>query len=430
MTHPTTPATGSNGDRLTLEARNASLQDLMKVLNGQRARTLDVVAPATQVHARNGLIELSGTGIADLSEDGVTAAAGLFRPLAQFDYGISDKLDIPIRYIRWMRENRPDLYDANVNGLLHGSHGGRDDSDGGSPGYPPDDRKFMLRLFRGDGDGQGPGIARAFLSNSYRVVDNLDVLMALLAGVKGAQDDGEIKGKPEIRNLNLSEDRMHVRVTVPELATTAPAFTKGYQNPFRDGGATRAGGWQPPSSKPRRGDVVWAGLDLTNSELGSGAFVLTPVVQVCICDNGQVVTREAMRTVHLGSKLEEGIINWSEDTRQANLKLIIAKTRDAVRTILSQANLERLVAGLEQQAGAKVTDPAATIQVVSRKCGFSDAEQALILEHFTLGGQLTAAGVANAVTSAAQAIPSPGQALDLEYKSLLAMEHAAELAAA
>lgn len=417
----THPSTG-----LTLEARNATLQDLAGILKEQRAHALDVVAPAVQVRSRNGAIMVPGTGAVTLSGDGVTTGTGSFRPLATFDSGIADKLGIPLRYVRWMRENRPDLYDSNVNGLLHGKTG-KD----GTTVYPPDQRKFLLRLFRGGGDGGGPGIARAFLSDSYKPIDNLDVLMALLSGVQKAREDGELSADPEIRNLNLTPDRMHVRVTVPEIAALAPKFAKGYRNPFRDGGAHRADGWRPSAHpKPRRGDVVWAGLDFTNNEIGDGAAKLTPMVLVCVCDNGQVCPQEAMKVVHLGTKLDEGVINWSDDTRRKNLELVIAKTRDAVRTFLSRQFLESMVAKLEERADAPVSDPAATIKVVARKCVFTDAEAAMILEHFTLGGQLTAAGVANAVTSAAQTVPNAGQALDMEYKAMAAMEAAAALAAA
>ena len=66
-----------------------------------------------------------------LGPDGVTLTAGTYIPTEVCDQGIADKLGIPAAYLRRMREHKPDLYDANVNGWLDG-----------------DDRRFLLRCLR------------------------------------------------------------------------------------------------------------------------------------------------------------------------------------------------------------------------------------------------------------------------------------------
>ena len=139
--------------------RNATLADMVTILKSQRARRLDVVAPAAAIHAHEGNLVISGT-VQQLTADGVTSAAGTYRPTRVADEGISDKLGIHLAYLRRLREQRPDLWDANVNGWLHG-----DDL----AGYPGDDRKFLVRLFQAGGD--GVGVARAVLSDKYKVAD-------------------------------------------------------------------------------------------------------------------------------------------------------------------------------------------------------------------------------------------------------------------
>ncbi|MFC0860756.1 hypothetical protein ACFHYQ_00445 [Sphaerimonospora cavernae] len=54
------------------------------------------------------------------------------------------------------------------------------------------DRRFLVRALRGTGD--GAGVARAFLSDRYKIIDNLDVLMAALDGVRLAGADVRIDG--------------------------------------------------------------------------------------------------------------------------------------------------------------------------------------------------------------------------------------------
>jgi hypothetical protein len=143
----------------TLATRNATVADLAVLLQEQHARKLDVVAPATALRAESARLVLSGTE-AQITEDGVTPTDGVYLPTDVFDEGLAAKLSIPSAYLRRLRETRPDLYDANVNGWL------RD---------PGESRSFLVRCFRGD---DGPGIGRALLSDRYGIIDNLDVLMA------------------------------------------------------------------------------------------------------------------------------------------------------------------------------------------------------------------------------------------------------------
>jgi hypothetical protein len=71
----------------------------------------------------------------------------------------------------------------------------------------PDRRNFLVRLFQADSDNFG--VARAVLSDSYKVIDNMDALMATLDGIREAGTDIEFDG------LDLSERRLHARVVAP-----------------------------------------------------------------------------------------------------------------------------------------------------------------------------------------------------------------------
>ena len=95
--------------------RNATLADLRDMLMEQQARKVDVIAPAQKVRAENGLIVVEGTE-AVLTPSGVTSSDGSYRPTEVFDEGLAQKLDIPPSYLKRLRQERPDLYDANVNG--------------------------------------------------------------------------------------------------------------------------------------------------------------------------------------------------------------------------------------------------------------------------------------------------------------------------
>lgn len=387
------------------ELRNATLQDLASLLQEQHARKLDVVAPASTIRAKDGQIVLTGTD-AQLDEDGVTVTDGVYRPTDIFDGGLADKLGIPVGYLRRMRETRVDLYDANVNGWLHGLRPKMQFSGDGNhkvvrEGIDGDPRSFLVRTFRGD-DG-GPGIARAFLSDRYGIVDNLDVLMAALDGVKAAGVEVNISG------TDLTERRMRVRVEAPQVRAYAPELLAGYRSPF-----TGESGTDNP--------VIFAGFEIGNSETGGGAFTLTPRMVIQVCSNGMTITKDAIRGVHLGSKMDAGVIRWSEDTERTNLELVRAKTRDAVATFLDVDYVLAKVAEITEQAQKPVEDAAKTVELVSKRLQYSAAQQATILDHFIKGGQLTAGGVMQAVTSAAQTLTNADEAADLEASALRVLE--------
>ena len=370
-------------------ARNATLADLAALLRDQQARKVDIVAPATAITARAGQLVVDETA-PELGPDGVTMTSGAYTPTDVCDQGIADKLGIPAAYLRRMRAQKPDLYDANVNGWLDG-----------------DDRKFLLRCLR-PGTGGGGGAARAFLSDGYKIIDNLDVLLAALDGVRGAGVPVQIDG------CDLTDRRMYVRVVCEQVTALAPALLGGYRSPF-----TGAAGADCP--------VVFAGFVISNSETGCGAFSLVPRLVVQVCRNGMTITRDAMRAVHLGERLDEGVVAWSGNTHDKTLALITAKTTDAVTTFLDPGYVERAVRAMEKDAGKPLADPQEAVRTVSQRLRFTDAQQADILTHFIRGGDVTAGGVMHAVTSVAQTLPDADTAHEMESLALRALDIAAAL---
>jgi hypothetical protein len=107
-----------------LTTRHATLTDMVALLRTQRARRLDVVAPATAIHAHEGNLVITGT-VQQMTADGVTSAAGAYRPTAVADEGFAAKLGINLAYLRRLREHRPDLWDANVKRMAARQRPGR-----------------------------------------------------------------------------------------------------------------------------------------------------------------------------------------------------------------------------------------------------------------------------------------------------------------
>src|ERR1700761_2243761 len=397
--------------------RNATLPDMIQILKSQRARRLGVVAPAAAIHAHDGNLVIDST-VSHLAADGVTSAAGTYRPTAVADEGLADKFGISLAYLRRLRSSRPDLWDANVNGWLHGND---------LAGYPADDRTFLVRLFQPDGSGDGLGVARAVLSDSYKVIDNLDALMATLDGIRQAGTEVVFDG------LDLTERRLYARVVAPGIRALAPELLAGYRSPFGGRMYVPGGGWTPEQARaaaaregrgyePGREPVLFAGFVVSNSEVGDGAWSLTPRIVAEICGNGLQITADVTRAIHLGTRQSEGIVRYSADTMDKELALITARARDAVATFLSPDYLMATIAGLERRAGVPVTHPDRTVRMVAKAAKFSDQTADAILGHFIRGGQLTAGGVMQAVTSVAQTLDDADAAHELEAQALTVLD--------
>ena len=413
--------------------RAATLQDLGALLQKEQADKFDINVDASAITAENGILIIQGAGFGAEIE-GFAAEPALFRPTAIMDGQIAEKLGIPGGYLRKLREGktekgklvtppRIDLYDANVNGWLQGLN---DQAGpvviGGLDPVPADPRNFLVRTFRST-EG-GVGIGRALMSDRYGVYDHLDMLMALLAGVKEFE---QMTGtKVEVTSCDLSERRMIVRLDAPGLLAHAPDLLKGYRSPFGRGESGTYGTYNVTAREEGLavGDVVSAGLVATNSETGGGAWTLVPRFTVLQCTNGMTITKDAMRSIHLGSKLDEGVVKWGEDTQRKNVELITAKTRDAVETFLTPAYMEQAIATITEKATKPLVDPAETVEVVAKKMAWTEDEQALIFSHFIQGGQVTTGGILQAVTSAAQEVADGDRAYDLEAGAIEAMEAA------
>lgn len=395
--------------------RQDDLLTLSQTLKSIRTRAFDVVVPASKIDLQGTDILLQGIEEPVLFDDGVTDVNGLYSPTNVAEEGIAAKLDIDLKFLRRCRTWAPDVYQVAVKKFL--------DLDGqiqASIKETRSERSFLLRCLRADDSTQG--LVRAFLSSSYKAIDNLDVLLAVLKGIQDAGIDDPII------DADLTERRMIVRVVVPQVAVYAEDFLKDYRNPFT--GEQELRGWTPQrlrEAAAREGHeaiekVVFAGFVTVNSEVGGSRFRLIPRIVIGACTNGLQLVAEAMSKTHLGAQMDEGIVQWSAETQETNLRLITSQATDTVRTFLDTSFVKDQVDKLTEKAVTPVKDPKVLVQSVSKRLGFTQAQSDLILEHFIRGGQMTAGGVAQAVTSAAQLMRDGDAAYDMESSALQALD--------
>ncbi len=367
--------------------RNIEVENLAARLTDQSTRASDVIAGAAAIQCVDGNLVLNNTE-PNIGPDGVTMTAGTYAMNDIARSGVADKLNIPLPYMRRMATENLPLLDHNVNSWLERDH-----------------RRFLIRCLRGD---SGLGVARAFLSDRYARIDNFDVLLAALDGIRQAGVN------TQVATCDLTDRRMYVRVVSPDVQVAAPQLLKNYRSPF-DG---------------RRGEdlpFISGGFLITNSETGCGRYGIAPWLRVEVCRNGMTVDRGTLVRTHIGARItdDDGVLEPSPETVQHTLNLIKSQTTDAVRAFLDVDFVTRAVRDLEKAAGVTVDEPDATIKVVGQRLRYTEEQQQNILAHFIRGGDLSAGGIMQAVTSVAQTIPDADDAYKLESTAVQALTLAA-----
>ena len=197
-----------------------SIEELYQHLEEQRENRKDIIADTRS------LIVNSADGISTLSVS--TGDDILTYPISDISHRqIADRLSIPFKYYERMRTEIPTLLDQNINGWLQ-----------------QNPEKRMLRTLNGK--------LRAFLSDRYRRLDNLELVdhvLPVIAQMKGCS----------IESCDITETHLYMKIINKTLkAEIVP------------------------------GDVVQAGFVISNSEIGLGALKVEPLVYRLVCRNGLI----------------------------------------------------------------------------------------------------------------------------------------------
>ena len=270
---------------------------------------------------------------------------------------LAEKLKIPYAYFERMRVEQPQLLDRNVNTWLK---------------TDPDRR--LLRTM----DGQ----VRALLSERYRRLDNFDLLeqvLPFLFKLEGAR----------FESVELTETRLYLKVVTPQVSLeVAP------------------------------GDVVQAGIAISNSEVGCGTLSVQPLIFRLVCRNGLIAADHGLRKTHVGKALAADLQSldvFRDDTLAADDRAFFLKARDVVEAAISEVSFRRVAGKLQQTAGIALTgDPVKAVEVLANRYALNDTERTGVLRHLILEGDLSAYGLVNAVTHYSQEIDDYDRATDFE----------------
>jgi len=269
---------------------------------------------------------------------------------------IASRLKVPKRFWDRLIEDYPDELVEMVRAMFVKEHEER-----------------MLRTL----DGKG----RAFLSNRYRRIDNVDILTQAI--VPAFSQFPEV----EIRSAAITDTKMHVKATFPNV-----------------------------EAEIRVGEIMRAGVAISNSEVGAGGFNVSLFTEVLLCTNG-MIGEKLLNKTHTGSRLtgdDDGSI-FSDETLAAADKATMLEARDLILSAADSAKFEALVASCRGLTEIEVEAPAPkAVEELGDRHDLTETEQESILDHLIRGGDFTAWGYTNAVTRTAEDADDYERATELE----------------
>lgn len=288
----------------------------------------------------------------------VDAGDQIILPVNDIAHGqIASRLNIPAAYYSKMREQAPALLADNVNHW-----------------FQKNPEKRLVRSLNGN--------ARAFLSDRYQRIENEEIASVVLPQL--LEHEGV-----EIKSCAITESRMYIKAVFSRI-----------------------------QGEVVKGDVVQAGIVISNSEVGQGAVKIQPLVYRLVCENGMVIEDAKYTARHVGGRIsaQEDIYEMlSNETIAADDRAIMLKVRDVVRASFDEARFASRLSAMQETTTQKIIgNPAESIKLLAKKFSFNEFEQGSILRHLIEGGDTSRWGVLNAVTRTAQDIEDYDRATQLE----------------
>jgi len=166
------------------------------------------------------------------------------------------------------------------------------------------------------------------------------------------------------------------------------------------------------------GDIVQAGVVVTNSEVGCGTLSVQPFIYRLVCKNGLIASDYALRKTHVGRSLaseEESLTVFKDDTLAADDRAFFLKVRDVVEAAVSETTFRQVAMKLQKTRDIRLNrNLMETVEVLANRYSFNDTERAGVLQHLISGGDLSGYGLVNAVTHYSQDVEDYDRATDFE----------------
>jgi hypothetical protein len=237
---------------------------------------------------------------------------------------------------------------------------------------------------------------RAFLSDSYRPLDNHDFAKAILPVM--------LKRQLNIMSCEITDSRLYIKAVDEQLYRDVPI------------------GYKMGDGSHRLFDTCAPVVIASNSEIGCGRLTLETGVYTKACTNMALFADGGMRKTHLGSrhKISEHVENidhlLSEKTKRKSDEAMWMQIRDVVEAAFNSDRIGERLEKLQHAATNRITGKVEKVmQLAADRFSLSDTESESVLQYLIEGGSLTQYGLHAAVTRASQDAKDYDRATEMEY---------------
>ncbi len=332
----------------------------------KQGKTLQALGRELQRQRNNRQDFLADTRSLEMESDHHGSTVHLSLDGKIYDFGVNEvahqqiasRLNIPYRYYQKMQVEAPDLLDDNVNRWLN---------------HNPERR--MIRVLDGN--------IRAFLSDRYRRLDNLELCAAVLPVIQ------EIKGAT-IESCEVTPTRMYLKVVNKRMKAEVAV-----------------------------GDVVQAGFVISNSEVGLGSVRVEPLIFRLVCKNGLICKDYSQKKYHFGKLINDSDDSayelYSNETLAQDDKTFFMKVQDIVRSAVDENKFLMTVNKLRDSTQIELNrEPMKTVEMLADKFILTESERNNIFSSLVRNDDHTRYGLLNAVTEASKLAKNYDRATELE----------------
>lgn len=216
------------------------------------------------------------------------------------------------------------------------------------------------------------GNARAFLSNSYRILDSHELLEVMLPAL--------LQNEFQVLSSEITEKRLYLKAVSPKV-----------------------------TGEVMKGDVVQYGVAISTSDVGAGSLKVEPFIHRLVCLNG-MISSTSFKKAHLGSRRDEREVFeiMTDDTKRLNDQAFFATVKDYFNATMSPEMFQKEIAKLQAATAAPIKnfdlDQVVTLAMNETGVRGEGVKNSILaaLASGNEGAGLTKWGLANSFTRAAQ----------------------------
>jgi hypothetical protein len=280
---------------------------------------------------------------------------------------IAAHADIPRRYYNRLLMDSPELLIDNVHHWFRKSEG-----------------KRMMRTM--------DQRLRAFMSDRYRRIDNEHVANAVFPILAEQQNI-------VVMSCAVTEKKLYMKLLFPDI-----------------------------QAEVKPGDVMRAGVMVSNSEIGHGSLSIQYFMYRDYCTNGCVFGKSelfGLSRSHIGKRLIEGddfqII--SDETMQKEDDLILSQVGDVMRAATDMSIFNGYIDKMREATSTPVlNNPVAAVELIAKDITLTEMEKEKVLVNLLEDRDYSKYGVLNAVTKVANTHESYDRATELETMGSLILD--------